>query len=116
MATLTYRYKCRPSKGQYDALFQARRQAQMFRNACLQERIDSYRAACRIAARGGRRQPLPQDWIEARAEGIRSYLVWQDQHEPDLRRRHDQAEARRIAKLRERIGKGEHVESADRDG
>lgn len=76
------------------------------RNACLQELKDSYRAACRAAARHGRNRPLSVDWIEVRQEEIAEFVIWQEAHQVDLRRRHDQAEARRVAKLQDRIAKG----------
>jgi putative transposase len=77
------------------------------RNACLQELKDSYRAARREAARGGRDRPSPQDWIVVRREEIADFMAWQAMKELDLRRRHAQAEERRIAKLRLRIAVGD---------
>ena len=77
------------------------------RNASLQELKDSYRAACREAARHGRDRPVAEDWITVRREEIADFLAWQAVKEPDLRRRHDQAEQRRIAKLQQRIAAGD---------
>ena len=42
-----------------------------------------------------------------RQEEIADYMAWQTLKEPDLRRRHLQAEERRIVKIRDRIDKGD---------
>ena len=101
------RYKMKPSRAQYALLGEVRGHCMRLRNACLQEVRDSYGAACREAARHGRDRPAPADWIVVRREEIADFMAWQAMKEPDLRRRHAQAEQRRIAKLKARIVTGD---------
>ena len=106
MEVRTARYKLKPSVQQYVALRGVRWHLRNLRNACLQELKDSYRAARREAARHGRDRPIAEDWIVVRHEEIADFMAWQALKELDLRRRHFQAEERRIAKIRDRIAEG----------
>lgn len=101
------RHKLSPSRAKYALLGNVRGYAIRLRNACLQELKDSYRAAHREAARHGRDRPSPEDWIAVRHEEIATFIAWQAMKEPDLRRRHMQAEERRASKLRARIASGD---------
>ncbi len=107
MEVRTARYKLRPTRAQYAALRGVRAHLRDLRNACLQEMKDSYRAACREAARHGRDRPTPADWIVVRREEITEFLVWQHAKEPQLRAGHIRAEERRIVKLKARIASGD---------
>lgn len=107
MQVRTARHKLAPSRAQYALLRDVRGHLMRLRNACLQELKDSYRAACREAARHGRDRPTPQDWIAVRGEEIADFLAWQAWKEPDLRRRHLQAETRRVDKVRAKIALGD---------
>ena len=107
MEIRTARHKLYPSRKQYALLRDLRGHCHRLRNACLQELKDSYRAAQREAARHGRDRPRADDWIVVRREEIGEFLIWQTGREPYLRRRHDQSEQRRIAKLRDRITAGD---------
>jgi putative transposase len=110
MSVLTFRYKLKPSTTQYAALKAPRWHLRNLRNGCLQELKDSYGAARRAASRHGRDRPIAKDWIEVRGEEIREFVAWQDLHEPDLRRRHERAETRRIAKLFEKMADGRTID------
>lgn len=107
MEVRTARHKLKASKAQYALLASVRGHCMRLRNACLQELKDSYRAARREAARYGRDRPSPEDWIAVRHEEISDFMVWQNIKEVDLRRRHSQAEDRRIARLKSRISAGD---------
>jgi putative transposase len=107
MEVRTARYKLKPSVQQYAALCGVRWHLRNLRNASLQELKDSYRAARREAARHGRDRPIGEDWIVVRHEEIADFMVWQATKEPDLRRRHEQAEDRRVAKVAHRIASGD---------
>ncbi|WP_206240397.1 RNA-guided endonuclease InsQ/TnpB family protein [Novosphingobium terrae] len=100
---------------QYARLREWRLHLRNLRNACLQELIDSYRAARASALRRGRDRPIAEDWIRVRAEEIRDFMVWQERAEPDLRRRHAQAEQRRIERLRDLMTAGRNVDPLDRN-
>lgn len=107
MEVRTARFKLKPSAQQYATLRTIRWHLRNLRNACLQELRDSYRAARREAARNGRDRPLPEDWIVVRHEEIADFMAWQAMKEPDLKRRHGQAEERRISKVQQRIAEGD---------
>ena len=94
----TFRYKIEGSLAQYAALRSARFHCKEFRNACLQERIESYRTARNHALIAGRDRPSPQDWVAAHGAHAPVFLAWQDSKRSDLIRRHDQAQQRLIAK------------------
>ena len=98
MSYVTYRYKLNPRAPQYAALRSARWHAKEYRNACLEERIGSYRSAKAAALRAGRDKVAPADWLAARGAHAHAFLDWQERQAEELRRRHDQNEARRIAK------------------
>ncbi len=107
MEVRTARYKLRPTRAQYAALRNVRAHLRDLRNACLQELKDSYRAACREAARHGRERPTSDDWIVVRREEITEFLAWQHAREPYLRASHARAEERRIAVLKAKIAGGD---------
>jgi hypothetical protein len=102
----TARYKLFLSASQYGLLRKVRFQCMRLRNACLQELVDSYRAARRQASLHGRDRPSSDDWMVVRQEEFSEFLLWQSANEPDLRRRHVQAEKRRVEKEAERFKEG----------
>lgn len=61
---LTYKFKLKPSRRQYDALDRILEQQRLLYNAALQERIQSYRYGQALAAKRGEALPDPKldDW------------------------------------------------------
>ena len=112
MLLLTAKYKLKPTRQHYEAMPFIRICCRDIRNACLQELIDSYRAACREAARHGRDRPNTDDWVVVRAEEIREFLAWQIDNEKVLRSRHDAKEIRRVDALKKDMAKGRLVDPA----
>jgi putative transposase len=72
---VSYRYKLRPTAAQYARLAELCEAQRLFYNAALQERIDSYRQARRMAAHAGRELPIQGDFHTPRGKA----LSYQDQ-------------------------------------
>lgn len=72
---VTYRYKLRPTAAQYARLAELCESQRQLYNAALQERIDSYQQARRIAAKSGRERPIVGDFQTPRGKA----LSYQDQ-------------------------------------
>lgn len=67
---VSYRYKLRPTRAQYARLAELCEGQRLFYNDALQERIDSYRQATRIAAHHGRARPIEGDFQTPRGKAI----------------------------------------------
>ena len=106
MPKLTYRCKAEPSAAMYAALRSARWQVKNYRNACLEERIGSYKSAKAAALRSGRDRPNAADWLAARGPYVSGFLDWQDDHAADLKRRHDQKQVRDVKKAKKAFETG----------
>lgn len=98
MPKLTYRYRVEPSAAQYAALRSARWHARNYRNACLEERIGTYRAARAAALRAGRERPNAEDWLAARGAHSGDFLAWQDDNAAFLTKNHARLGANRRSK------------------
>ena len=114
MPLLTYRYKAEPSDAQYAALRSARWHCKEYRNACLEERIGSYRSAKAMALRSGRERPDAADWIAARAPHAQAFLKWQEDKASTLAKIHDTK--RRISLERFAVSQSENGEQGPVDG